>query len=288
MRVLVTGARGQLGQDVVKLFSVSHEVYGFGREDLDITNDVKVKSVVQEVQPEVIIHCAAYTAVDKAEEEKEQAYLVNAQGTRNIALAANVVGAKLCAVSTDYVFDGQATMPYDIDSPTTPQSVYGASKLAGETFVRELMEKYFIVRTSWVFGLYGNNFVKTMLKLGRQGHSLKVVDDQIGSPTYTKDLAEFLLSLVQSEKYGTYHVSNTGACSWYEFARNIFQKTSLDVELSPCTTEKYPRPAPRPKYSVMSQQAIRSQGFKLLPPWQEALEDFLTELQSTYKTEVKR
>ncbi len=278
MRVLVTGAHGQLGREIVKLFANVHEVFGFGHRELDITDPEQTDTIVGRVQPDVIIHSAAYTAVDRAQEERELAYLVNGLGTRNIAVAANAVGAKLCAISTDYVFDGQATNPYTENNKTNPQSVYGSSKLAGEQFIQDIMQRYFIVRTSWVFGLYGNNFVKTMLKIGNAGKSLRVVNDQIGSPTYTRDLAAFLLELVQSEKYGIYHASNRGSCSWYEFALEIFKQTSLAVDLTPCLTEEFPRPAPRPKYSVLDHGAIMKNGFTLLQPWKHALQDFLTEL----------
>lgn len=278
MKVLVTGAKGQLGRDVVERFSKPHTVYGFGRNELDVTNAEQTRAVVGRVKPDVIIHTAAYTAVDNAEENREQAYLVNAQGSRNIALAANECGAKLCAISTDYVFDGEARHPYTEDATANPKNVYGASKLAGENVVKQCTNRYFIVRTSWVLGVHGNNFVKTMLKLGKSGEPIKVVNDQFGSPTYTRDLAEFLLELTETDKFGVYHTSNTGVCSWYEFAREIFEQTSLPAKPFPCSTADYPRPAPRPKYSVLAHKAMESNGFRHLPPWQDALRRFLGEL----------
>ncbi len=278
MRVLVTGAKGQLGQDVVQLFSRDHDVNGFGRQELDVTNERQTQAVIQGIQPTVIIHTAAYTVVDKAEDEKEKAFAVNALGTKNIAIAAESVGAKLCYISTDYVFDGTATMPYREDAPINPQSVYGQSKLAGEKLARTHCQRTFIVRTSWVFGKHGNNFVKTMLQLAESGRPLRVVNDQVGSPTYTKDLSAFIHELVQTNKYGLYHASNCGSCSWYEFAQSVFKHANLDVDLQPCTTKEFPRPAPRPAYSVLAHEAIQNNGFSLLRPWDEALKTFLNEL----------
>ncbi|ANE47058.1 dTDP-4-dehydrorhamnose reductase [Paenibacillus swuensis] len=277
MKVLVTGANGQLGQDVVLLFRKDHEVLGLGRDGLDITNADQVRTQVLAFHPDVIIHCAAYTAVDLAETEVVQAYAVNAVGTRNLAVAAQEVGAKICYISTDYVFNGTGTQPYREYDNTDPQSVYGASKRAGEILTQTLNHRYFIVRTSWVYGEYGNNFVKTMLKFGRERDELKVVHDQIGSPTYTVDLAQFLLELVQTDKFGVYHASNTGACSWFEFAQAIFEEASIEVRTVPCTTEEFPRPAKRPSNSVMEHLSIRTNGLTDLRPWREALRDFLSQ-----------
>ncbi|GLI09893.1 NAD(P)-dependent oxidoreductase [Paenibacillus tyrfis] len=279
MKVLVTGANGQLGQDVVALFQKQHQVTGLGRHELDITNLEQCLRQVELVQPDVIIHCAAYTAVDQAESDEDQAYLVNAVGTRNLAVAAEKSGSKLCYISTDYVFDGQATVPYKEYDNTNPTGVYGKSKRAGEALVQSLSSRYFIVRTSWVYGLHGNNFVKTMLKLAKDRDRLKVVSDQVGSPTFTEDLAEFLLALVATEKYGIYHASNTGVCSWFDFAKAIFEETGVNVTVEPCTTEEFPRPAPRPKFSVMDHLSIRTNGFEDLRPWREALKDFLAKLE---------
>ncbi|KPV45227.1 dTDP-4-dehydrorhamnose reductase [Alicyclobacillus ferrooxydans] len=287
MKVLVTGANGQLGRDVLSLFSASHDVYGFSHSELDITNAKQTASIIDAVTPDVIIHTAAYTAVDKAEESPEQAYLVNAEGTRNVALAADKVRAKLCAISTDYVFDGDTEHPYCESDTPNPRNVYGATKLAGEHFIQECTNSYFIVRTSWVFGIHGNNFVKTMLRLGQGGKSIRVVNDQFGCPTYTKDLAQFLLELIGSNKFGIYHATNTGQCSWYEFAKEIFTQASLTVDLSPCSTEEFPRPARRPKYSVLAHSEIERNGFNDLPTWQDALERFLRECQPNSMSEVR-
>ncbi|AFC27522.1 dTDP-4-dehydrorhamnose reductase [Paenibacillus mucilaginosus 3016] len=275
MKVLVTGANGQLGQDVATLFAEQHEVRGLGRAQLDITNLEQCLEQVESFRPDVIIHCAAYTAVDQAESDVDGAYLVNAVGTRNMAAAAEKVGSKLCYISTDYVFDGKGTSPYREYDKTNPSGIYGKSKEAGEQLAMSLCSRYFIVRTSWVYGLHGNNFVKTMLKLSEDRDRLKVVHDQIGSPTFTEDLAGFLLALVNTEKYGIYHASNSGICSWYEFAKAIFEESGKATIVEPCTTDEFPRPAPRPSYSVMDHLSIRTNGFNEIRPWREALIDFL-------------
>ncbi|GGN92921.1 dTDP-4-dehydrorhamnose reductase [Saccharibacillus kuerlensis] len=281
MRVLVTGANGQLGCDMIEVLQqAGHDVKGCGRAELDITNQGQCELVIGEYRPEAVIHCAAYTAVDAAEEDVDGAYRVNVAGTRNIAVAAEKVGAKMVYISTDYVFNGQAERPYREYDNTAPQTVYGESKLAGEVLTQSLSSKYFIVRTSWVYGQHGGNFVKTMLKLGAEKDSLSVVHDQTGSPTYTVDLARFLLHLIQTEKYGIYHASNSGQCSWYEFAQAIFEQADLQVNVLPVTTEQFPRPAKRPAYSVMDHTAIRSNDLEDLPHWKDALERFLAQVTS--------
>lgn len=278
--LLVTGANGQLGQELVRMGTDAIRIVGYGRDRLDITNLDQCREVIADIRPDAIIHAAAYTAVDKAESEPDEAYRINALGTRNLAIAAREQAAKLCYISTDYVFDGTGTAPYNEYDNTNPQSVYGKSKRAGEILLQSLADRYFIVRTSWVYGKYGNNFVKTMLKLASERDSVTVVADQIGSPTYTYDLAQFLIELVQTEKYGVYHASNTGSCSWYEFAKAIFEESGIPIRTEPCTTEQFPRPAPRPAYSVMDHSAIRQNGFKDLRPWREALRAFLKELKA--------
>lgn len=278
--LLVTGANGQLGQELVRMETDAIRIVGYGRDRLDITNLDQCREVIADIRPDAIIHAAAYTAVDKAESEPDEAYRINALGTRNLAIAAREQAAKLCYISTDYVFDGTGTAPYNEYDNTNPQSVYGKSKRAGEILLQSLADRYFIVRTSWVYGKYGNNFVKTMLKLASERDSVTVVADQIGSPTYTYDLAQFLIELVQTEKYGVYHASNTGSCSWYEFAKAIFEESGISIRTEPCTTEQFPRPAPRPAYSVMDHSAIRQNGFKDLRPWREALRAFLKELKA--------
>ncbi|ANS76045.1 NAD(P)-dependent oxidoreductase [Paenibacillus yonginensis] len=282
MRILVTGAGGQLGRDVVLTFSAAgHSVLGCDRAELDITSQEQCEEVIGRFKPDAVIHCAAYTAVDAAESDIDTAYLVNAVGTRNVTVAAEKIGAKLIYISTDYVFDGHAKQPYQEYDNTDPQSVYGKSKRAGEMMVQSLSSRYFIVRTSWVYGLYGHNFVKTMLRLAQEKQLLQVVNDQKGSPTYTVDLANFLLELSHTEKYGIYHASNSGSCTWYEFTKAILEDgaelagLTFTARLEPCTTEQFPRPAPRPSNSVLEHLSIRTNGFQDLRHWREGLKDFL-------------
>ncbi|CAM4470925.1 dTDP-4-dehydrorhamnose reductase [Paenibacillus tarimensis] len=276
MKLLVTGANGQLGQELVKLPAAEGiEIVGYDREALDITDLDACRRVLAEQRPDVVIHCAAYTAVDQAEADPDGAFRVNGAGTRNMAVAAEEIKAKLVYISTDYVFDGTGTSPYNEYDNTNPMTVYGKSKLAGERLAQTLCSRYFIVRTSWVYGKYGNNFVKTMLKLGPEKQQLKVVHDQVGSPTYTRDLAELLVELAATDYYGIYHASNSGVCSWYEFAKAIFEESKLDVAVEPCTTSEFPRPAPRPAYSVMDASSLRANGLQPLRDWRDALKDYL-------------
>ncbi|MFE4028344.1 MULTISPECIES: dTDP-4-dehydrorhamnose reductase [Priestia] len=275
-KVLITGANGQLGKELVELFSEKgFEVYGCDRDKMDITNQEQVQEIISNVKPDIVLHSAAHTKVDLAESEPEQAFLINAYGTRNVAVAAEAVGAKLVYVSTDYVFDGTTDEPYNEFSPTSPLGVYGKSKLAGEQFVRDLHSKFFIVRTSWVYGKHGANFVKTMLKLGEERKEISVVADQIGCPTYTLDLANSILELVNSEKYGVYHISNSGSCSWYEFAKEIFKISDMEVQVNSCTTADFPRPAARPANSVFEHMSIKLNNFTTIRHWREALRNFL-------------
>ncbi|KOP73428.1 dTDP-4-dehydrorhamnose reductase [Priestia megaterium] len=275
-KVLITGANGQLGKELVELFTEKgFEVYGFGRDKMDITNQVQVQEIIGAVKPDIVIHSAAHTKVDLAESEPDQAFLINAYGTRNVAVAAEAVGAKLVYVSTDYVFDGTTNKPYNEFSPTSPLGVYGKSKLAGEQFVRDLHSKFFIVRTSWVYGKYGANFVKTMLKLGEERKELSVVSDQIGCPTYTLDLANAILELINSEKYGIYHISNSGSCSWYELAKEIFKEAKMEIKVIPCTTAEFPRPAARPAYSVLEHMSIELNQFSSIRSWKKGLSAFI-------------
>ncbi|KOP66258.1 dTDP-4-dehydrorhamnose reductase [Bacillus sp. FJAT-18019] len=285
MKVLVTGASGQLGQDVTRVFAeAGHDVVGCGKKELDITNLEQCSRVITSHNPDFIIHCAAYTAVDAAESDTDGAYLVNAIGTRNIAISAEKTGATVLYISTDYVFNGTSEMDYVEYDTTDPQTVYGRSKLAGEQMIRDFCSKWFIVRTSWLFGLHGNNFVKTMLRLGQEKPLLRVVKDQKGSPTYTVDLAKFLLNLILTEKYGVYHASNCGSCTWYEFTGAIFEEASdhlgLDItaQLQPCTTAEFPRPAPRPANSTMDHLAIRLNKLQDLPHWREGLKQFMLDM----------
>lgn len=285
MKVLITGAQGQLGQDVVAICSqAGFEVIACSRADLDITDEAQCLQVVTGHRPDCIIHCAAYTAVDAAESDIDGAFLVNAIGTRNVAMAAEQVGAKLVYISTDYVFNGESGKPYLEYDLVDPQTVYGKSKYAGEQMTRDFCTRWFIVRTSWVFGLHGGNFVKTMLRLGQDKPLLQVVNDQKGSPTYTVDLARFLINLITTEKYGIYHASNSGSCTWYEFTEMIFTEAKKELGLSiaatlqPCSTEQFPRPAKRPSNSVMEHLAIRVNGLEELPHWKDGLRRFMLEM----------
>ncbi|WP_045518239.1 dTDP-4-dehydrorhamnose reductase [Neobacillus niacini] len=278
MKVVVTGAAGQLGQDVLlELARKNHQAFGADRAQLDITIEEDVLAYISEVKPDVILHCAAYTNVDAAEENEEAAYQVNAAGTEYLAKAAKLTGAKMLYISTDYVFDGTATEPYKVDEPTKPLGAYGRTKLAGEQLLQKHLNEFFIVRTAWVFGIYGNNFVKTMIRLGKERGEVGVVHDQVGSPTYTVDLAQFMVELMETEKYGIYHATNSGVCSWYEFAVEIFKQAEMNVKVNPLTSDQFPRPAARPKYSVLSKKMIEKQGLKSLRDWKEALAAYLAE-----------
>ncbi len=279
MKVLVTGAKGQLGHDVVKeLESRGLEAVGVGSAEMDIRDRGRVETVITGAAPDAVIHCAAYTAVDAAEDDQEACRLVNAQGTRNIALACKKLDLKMLYISTDYVFSGTGERPWKPEDDCSPQSVYGRTKREGELAVEELLDKYFIVRIAWIFGANGGNFVKTMLKLGETHDTLRVVDDQYGSPTYTCDLAKLLVDMVQTEKYGVYHATNEGICSWYEFARAIFKEASLPVKVLPVTTAEYGARAPRPHNSRLSKEKLTKNGFDRLPPWQDALRRYLQEI----------
>ena len=281
LRVLVTGVGGQLGYDVCQeLKRREMEYLGTSSADMDITDRKAVRKKILEYHPDAVIHCAAYTAVDRAEEEPERAFAVNEQGTCNIAKVCKEINAKLLYISTDYVFPGTGVKPYEIDGPTGPVNVYGKSKLAGEQAVKETLENYFIVRTSWVFGSHGNNFVKTMLRLGQTQHTVQVVNDQIGSPTYTADLAPLLCDMVRTEKYGIYHATNEGYCSWAEFAGAVFQHAGQAVIVEGISTTDYTAAkAVRPLNSRLSKQSLEEAGFPPLPTWQDALERFVWEIQ---------
>ncbi len=277
MKVLVTGVKGQLGFDVMKVLEArGYEGVGVDVEDMDITDEAAVRRVIGEVAPDVIVHCAAYTAVDAAEDNVELCRKINVDGTLNIARQAKELDAKMIYISTDYVFNGQGEEPWDPDDPNKePLNVYGQSKYDGELAVTNTLDKYYIVRISWVFGENGKNFVKTMLRVGKEKGVAKVVDDQIGSPTYTADLAELLIDMAEREEYGAYHATNEGLCSWYEFTKEIYKQAGLDVDLSPCSSDEFPAKANRPSNSRMSKDKLEEHGFNRLPAWQDALSRFL-------------
>ena len=279
MRILVTGASGQLGYDVEReLERRGIEHLGTSSRELDITDRAAVEHLMQSYRPDAVIHCAAYTKVDLAEDEPERCWAVNADGTRNVAAACRRTGAKLLYISTDYVFPGTGERSYETGDPTGPVNTYGRSKLAGELAVQSLLEKYFIVRISWVFGKNGNNFVKTMLRLAETRAELSVVCDQIGSPTYTADLAPLLCDMVQTERYGVYHATNEGTCAWSEFAEAIFELAGRQVAVHPIPTSAYPTKAARPLNSRMSKESLRDNGFQALPEWKDALARYLKEI----------
>ena len=274
--ILVTGVNGQLGFDVVKELNRRNiECLGIDREELDITDNNAVFEYISKLKPECVIHCAAYTAVDRAEDEEEICSKVNVYGTENIAKACKKIDAKMIYISTDYVFDGQGDVPFEVDGNIKPLSVYGKTKYEGELKVKEIIDKYFIVRISWVFGLNGNNFINTMLRLGKEKESLNVVCDQIGSPTYTFDLAPLLCDMSVSEKYGVYHATNEGFCSWAEFASEIMRKANLDCKINPIRTSEYPTRAVRPFNSRLSKKSLVDGEFKVLPSWKDALDRYL-------------
>lgn len=281
LKFMVTGVNGQLGHDVfMQLKDKKFDVVAPGREEFDLTSRDQVKTYIMNVKPDVIIHCAAYTAVDKAEDEKDLCYSVNVDGTRAIAEAAKEINAKVVYLSTDYVFDGLGQESNSEEKETSPVNYYGYTKEQGEKIVRELIDKHFVVRTSWVYGLNGNNFVKTMLKLAESRNEINVVDDQIGAPTYTKDLAELIVKLVQTNSYGTYHGVNEGYCSWYEFAKSIFAKTGIEMKVNPISTEDYPTKAKRPLNSRLSKENTTKAVLDRMPHWEDALTRFIKELKS--------
>lgn len=310
MKVLVTGVAGQLGHDVMnELAKRGYEGIGSDIKDtysgipdgtavvtmpyvpMDITDKASVEKVLKEVNPDVVVHCAAWTAVDLAEDEdkKETVRKVNADGTRNIALVCKDLGCKMVYISTDYVFDGQGTQPWEPDCKDyKPLNVYGETKLAGELAVSENLEKYFIVRIAWVFGKNGKNFIKTMLNLGKTHDQIRVVSDQIGTPTYTLDLAVLLVDMIETEKYGYYHATNEGGyISWYDFTKEIFRqaieaghKEYEKVTVTPVTTEEYGvSKAKRPFNSRLDKSKLTANGFNLLPTWQDAVKRYLAEIE---------
>lgn len=278
MKVLVTGVKGQLGHDVVnELEKRNHTAVGVDIDEMDITDADSVERVIKDAAPDAVIHCAAYTAVDAAEDNEELCRRVNAGGTENIARVCKELNCKLMYISTDYVFNGQGTRPWEPDDERQPLNVYGQTKYEGELAV-EGLEKYFIVRIAWVFGVNGKNFIKTMLNLGKTRDTLTVVCDQIGSPTYTYDLARLLADMIETDRYGRYHATNEGLCSWHEFAVEIFRQAGMKVNVIPVTSDQYPAKAKRPANSRMDKSKLDAAGFQRLPAWQDALGRYLREL----------
>ena len=279
MKILVTGFKGQLGYDVIKVLeSRGIECKGVDIDDFDLTDAAAVSAYIRAYAPAAVVHCAAYTAVDKAEENKELSYAVNVTGTENIARACKAVDAALMYISTDYVFGGEGDKPFETDEPKAPKSQYGLTKSLGEDKVREYTDKFFIVRTAWVFGVNGNNFIKTMIRLGKERDELTVVNDQFGSPTYTPDLAVLLCDMIVTDKYGIYHATNEGFISWYDFACAIMKEAGLKAVVHPVTSEQYQAKAARPKNSRLSKKSLDAAGFNRLPSWEDALKRYIKEL----------
>lgn len=287
MRLLVTGVKGQLGYDVYnEAISRGYTTVGVDIEEMDITDSDSVEKVITEANPDAIIHCAAWTAVDLAEDKEnlDKVHLINAAGTENISKICKKLNCKLIYISTDYVFNGEGTRPWEPDDERHPLNFYGQTKYEGELAVEKWLDKYFIVRIAWVFGVNGKNFIKTMLNLGKTHDHIKVVNDQIGSPTYTYDLSKLLIDMVETDKYGRYHATNEGYCSWYEFAVEIFRQAGeinpiyKRVLVSPVDSSAYPTKAKRPLNSRMEKKKLTENGFERLPPWQDALSRYLKEI----------
>lgn len=281
MKVFVTGVKGQLGYDVVnELEKRGHAAIGVDIEDLDITDAAAVDKMITEAAPEAVIHCAAWTAVDAAEDNEEKCRQVNVNGTENIAKVCKKLNCKMMYISTDYIFDGKGTRPWEPDDPvTTPLNVYGQTKYEGELAVCNNVEKFFIVRIAWVFGK-GKNFIKTMLNLAKTHDHLTVVNDQYGTPTYTYDLARLLVDMIETDKYGNYHATNEGGyITWYDFACEIFRQAGIDIEVEPVNSAQYAAKAKRPENSRMNKQKLVDNGFEPLPDWKDALKRYLKNLE---------
>lgn len=282
MKVLVTGVKGQLGYDVMnELAKRGYEGVGVDVDEMDITDRAAVERVIGEVHPDKVVHCAAWTAVDAAEDNQEVCHKVNAEGTENIARICGKLDIPMVYISTDYVFDGQGTRPWEPDDPVVkPLNVYGQAKYDGEVAVEKYAPKHYIVRIAWVFGLNGKNFIKTMLNLGKTHDTLTVVDDQIGTPTYTYDLARLLVDMLEKEEYGKYHATNEGGyISWCDFAKEIFRQAGMDVKVLPVSSAEYPAKAKRPTNSRLEKKKLEEHGFTRLPDWKDALGRYLKENQ---------
>ena len=281
MKILITGSKGQLGHDLMnELEKRGIEYIGVDVEEMDITDADACRRVITEAAPDAVIHCAAYTAVDAAEDTVELCRKINAEGTKNIAEVCRDLDIKMMYISTDYVFNGEGTRPWEPDDHREPLNIYGLTKYEGEVYIERLVKKFFTVRIAWVFGVNGKNFIKTMLRLGKERGAVSVVDDQIGSPTYTYDLARLLVDMIQTEEYGRYHATNEGLCSWYEFACEIFRQAGMDeVTVTPVDSSQFPAKAKRPKNSRMDRSKLVEKGFTPLPTWQDALGRYLKEIE---------
>lgn len=288
MKILITGAKGQLGSQIINIIKKGSseigeisddvknaEIIGIDVQELDITDITVTKAYIKEVKPDVVINPAAYTNVDGCETNEDLAFKVNSLGARNLAIACEEIGAKLIHISTDYVFSGVGTKPFKEYDEVGPQSVYGTTKLMGEEFVKQFCSKYFIVRTAWLYGYNGNNFVYTIMKAAKERGALQVVDDQRGNPTNAEDLAHHILKLATTEEYGVYHCTGEGECSWYDFASKIVEFAGIDATVSPCTSEEYKRPAKRPAYSSLDNMMLRCTVGNEMRQWEDALKVFI-------------
>lgn len=278
MKVLITGSNGMLGHDLIDVLDGKHELIKTTSKSLDITDEDKVKEYIVNENPDIVINSAAYTDVDGCETNEEMAYKVNGDGVKNLALACKVVDCPLVHISTDYVFNGENSKPWMEDDEVGPISIYGKSKLQGEEAIESILDKFFIIRTSWLYGINGGNFPKTMLELAKTHDTLTVVTDEIGTPTYTLDLAQAIAELIETEYYGIYHITNSDYCSWFDFAKYIFEVKNIDVNVVPVTAEEFARPASRPHYSVLNNSNWVNNGFKPLRSYKEAIKDYLKHL----------
>ncbi|WP_303294778.1 dTDP-4-dehydrorhamnose reductase [Methanobrevibacter woesei] len=278
MKVLITGSNGMLGHDLIDVLDGKHELIKTTSKSLDITDEDKVKDYIVNENPDIVINSAAYTDVDGCETNEEIAYKVNGEGVKNLALACKVVDCPLLHISTDYVFNGENNKPWMEDDEVGPISIYGKSKLQGEEAIESILDKFFIIRTSWLYGINGGNFPKTMLELAKTHDTLTVVTDEIGTPTYTLDLAQAIAELIETEYYGIYHITNSDYCSWFDFAKYIFEVKNIDVNVVPVTAEEFARPASRPHYSVLNNSNWVNNGFKPLRSYKEAIKDYLKHL----------
>jgi dTDP-4-dehydrorhamnose reductase len=284
-KVLITGIRGQLGRDLEEILSDLYETTGVDLPELDICDQKSVLRLIMERRPDIVIHAAAYTDVDGAETNRDTATAINVGGTENVALACRQVGARMVYISTDYVFNGEKEDPYTENDPINPRTVYGLTKLQGEDRVKDIIENFVIIRIAWLYGRHGNNFVKTMIRLGREqlrkkaagegAAPLKVVDDQVGNPTWTVEVCRQIITILQRKLSGVIHATSEDVTSWYGFARAVFQELGMEVEVIPCTTVEFPRPAPRPAMSALENRRLKYIDQNIMRPWREALADFL-------------
>ena len=275
MKILITGSNGMLGNDLIEVLKDNHELILTTSKSLDITDKNHVIDFICENKPDIVINSAAYTNVDGCEENQETACMINGEGVKNLALGCSKINCPLVHISTDYVFKGESTVPWIEDDETGPISIYGKSKLKGEEAILEILDKFFIIRTAWLYGINGGNFPKTMLELAKNHSEITVVYDEVGTPTYTLDLAEAISQLIETDYYGIYHITNSGSCSWCEFAKYIFEVAEKDVKVIPVTASEFARPAPRPHYSVLENKKWVDNGFKPLRNYKEAVKEYI-------------